>query len=412
MSSAAAAAQPSPQLVRLDALEERFPGAAETQPELLAHHCDAAGLTAKAVRYCGEAGRRASEQSAHREAVRHLTRGLELLQALPESLERDRQEQALRLVLATPLIATRSYGAPEVEELGSRVRELGQRVGDPLRPGPLGVLWQFHVVRGPLPKALDLAQEVFTLSAKPGASTRALVAASMMLTQTLRNLGELRRALDHAEQGIALYDPAQYSPYVVRNVQDMGVTLLSDAALVLHLLGYPDQALERSRRAVALARQLKHPYALAWGFMFAARLHWLTRDFATASELGEEGGRITTEYGFAYQEAQGRFIRGALAFEGGQREEGLTAMRQGLEAQQATGALATLGFPLALLADVCSRPGQVTCWARSLRGSPRAWTAPTSKMPGPCWDSCDPERAQPGSEDAPSPGRHRHGRIA
>src|SRR5256885_9904840 len=45
-------------------LEERFPGAAETQPEVLARHCAEAGLTEKAVGYWYRAGRRSEEHTS------------------------------------------------------------------------------------------------------------------------------------------------------------------------------------------------------------------------------------------------------------------------------------------------------------------------------------------------------------
>src|SRR5439155_26944241 len=66
-------------------LEEQFPETAEAQPELLAHHCTEAGLTEQAVRYWHTAGQRASERSAHVEAIAHLRQGLALLQTLPET---------------------------------------------------------------------------------------------------------------------------------------------------------------------------------------------------------------------------------------------------------------------------------------------------------------------------------------
>src|SRR5262249_51516182 len=60
-------------------LEAQFPETAEAQPELVAHHCMEAGLIAQAVGYWHKAGQRASERSAHVEAISHLTKGLESL---------------------------------------------------------------------------------------------------------------------------------------------------------------------------------------------------------------------------------------------------------------------------------------------------------------------------------------------
>jgi len=56
----------------------------ETQPELLAHHCAEAGLAEQAVGYWQRAGQRTIERSANLEAISHFTRGLEVLNTLPD----------------------------------------------------------------------------------------------------------------------------------------------------------------------------------------------------------------------------------------------------------------------------------------------------------------------------------------
>src|SRR5262249_10567389 len=96
-------------------LEERLPGTKETQPELLAHHYAEAGLIAQAIPYWLQAGQRAVQRSANVEAISHLTKGLELLQTLPDTPTRAQQELTLQITLGIPLIATRGFAAPEVE---------------------------------------------------------------------------------------------------------------------------------------------------------------------------------------------------------------------------------------------------------------------------------------------------------
>ena len=66
-------------------LEAQFPERCESQPELLAHHYTEAGLIAQAVPYWQRAGQRAVQRFAHREAIGHLTKGLELLKGLPDN---------------------------------------------------------------------------------------------------------------------------------------------------------------------------------------------------------------------------------------------------------------------------------------------------------------------------------------
>ena len=57
-----------------ETLEGGFAEIAENQPEVLARHCNEAGLNEKAARFWGKAGQRSLERSALVEAVVQLTR--------------------------------------------------------------------------------------------------------------------------------------------------------------------------------------------------------------------------------------------------------------------------------------------------------------------------------------------------
>jgi predicted ATPase len=111
-------------------LEEKFPQTVETQPELVAYHYTEAGLAAQAIPYWQQAGQKAAARSAHAEAIAHLTKGLELLKALPDTPERTQQELTLQIALGGPLMATKGYGAPEVEGVYVRARELCRQAGE------------------------------------------------------------------------------------------------------------------------------------------------------------------------------------------------------------------------------------------------------------------------------------------
>jgi tetratricopeptide (TPR) repeat protein len=63
------------------ALESQFPATAETQPELVAHHYTEGGLGAQAIPHWQRAGERALQRWANVEAINHIKKGLELLEA-------------------------------------------------------------------------------------------------------------------------------------------------------------------------------------------------------------------------------------------------------------------------------------------------------------------------------------------
>jgi class 3 adenylate cyclase len=109
---------------------EGHPETMETQPELLAHHYTEAGLAAAAVGYWQRAGERSKARSAYVEAVAHLTKGLEVLQTLPDTPERTQHELDMRVALGQALQVTKGLSAPEVGHAYARACELCQQAGD------------------------------------------------------------------------------------------------------------------------------------------------------------------------------------------------------------------------------------------------------------------------------------------
>jgi len=187
-------------------LEERFPDITETQPELLAHHYTEAGLIEQAIPHWQHAGQRAIERSANVEALSHLTRGLELLKALPATPERAHQELALQIALGVPLIATKGWAAPDTERTYTRARELCGQIGETPQLFPvLYGLCQAYCTRADYQRAHELGEQLFTLAQRQHDQALLLVA-HYMLGMILSCLGEFTRAREHLEQDLALYD--------------------------------------------------------------------------------------------------------------------------------------------------------------------------------------------------------------
>ena len=111
-------------------LERDFKEVAENQPEVLAYHYQEAGNHQLAIRCWLEAGHRSQAHSANIEAIANLRKALQLLNAWPETPERNRREIEIQLALGIPLIAVQGYASPETREAFSRARTLCQRLGD------------------------------------------------------------------------------------------------------------------------------------------------------------------------------------------------------------------------------------------------------------------------------------------
>jgi class 3 adenylate cyclase/tetratricopeptide (TPR) repeat protein len=309
-------------------LEERFPETATTAPELLAHHYTEAGLAAQAVRYWRRAGRRAIERSANVEAISQLRNGLELVTRLPMGSERLMAELRLQMALSTPLIATEGYTAPQVEKASSRALELCQQLGEaPQLFAVLGGLNSIYFNRGELEIALELAKQMLRL-AETQRDPGLLLWAHYALGFTFASQGVLRLSRDHLERSIALYDPRKGGTYGF--VQDPGPTAMALLALIVYDLGYPDQALERIRRALGLARSLSHPFTLAWVLGFAGELYWRRGNKLAAQELWEEKAALSTQQGFRPMIAEASVFVGFALVEQGRGEDGIAKIHDGL----------------------------------------------------------------------------------
>src|SRR5262249_38839902 len=286
-------------------LEGRLPEMTETQPELVAHHYAEAGLSAQAVPYWQHAGQMAAERSANVEAISHLTKGLALLKTLPDTLERAQQELTLQVALGTSLIATKGYGAPEIERVYARARNLCQQVRETPQFFPvLWGLWVFYLVRAEFQRAHELGEQLMRL-AQSAQDPALLLEAHLALGLTLLWLAELPDAREHLEKGFALYDPQQHRSHAFLYGQDPGVACLCWAAHVPWYFGYPDQALTRSYEALTLARKLSHPYSVAYALVQAAWLHQYRREGQASQELAEAAIALSSEQGFAFLLADG-----------------------------------------------------------------------------------------------------------
>jgi class 3 adenylate cyclase/predicted ATPase/DNA polymerase III delta prime subunit len=339
-------------------LEERFTEITETQPELLAQHYTEAGLIAQAIPYWQRAGQRATQRSAYVEAISHLTKGLELLKALPDTPERAQQELTLQTTLGPALIATKGHTVPEVERAYTRALELCRQVGETPQLFPvLRGLQVFYFIRAEYKTARELAEQLLTLAQRVQDPVL-LVGAHLALGQTLYLLGELASAREHLEQGIALYDPQQYRSLAWAGGHP-AVQCLSYVALALWALGYPDQALKKNQEALTVAQELSHPFNLAVALYFAVTLRQNCREGQASQELVEALIALSTEYGFPSYLALGTIGRGWALAEQGKVEEGIAQIHQGIAAWRAIGAELARPSYLGLLAEAYRRAGQV-----------------------------------------------------
>lgn len=332
-------------------LETQFPETADNEPEVLAHHFTEAGLTDQAVRYWQCAGERATERSANQEAIAHLSRALELLEFLPESPGRDQLELTLQIDLGGPILMTRGHTSPEVERVYSRARMLGQKVGETpqLIPALFG-LWRYYGARPDFQAARELGEQLLRLG--EGSQDPAnLIHAHYALGFTQLFAGEPALARTHLEIGSTLYNREQRRALVFRLGQDPGVACLVWASLALWVLGYPDTAAARCQQGVELAKELSHPFSLAFALCYRACVHTFCRDAESVRECTEAALNISREHEFSTWVAIATVYRGWALARLDHVCEGIDELHSGLNAVRGIG-LGVLGpYYLSLLAE-------------------------------------------------------------
>src|SRR5262245_37449404 len=338
-------------------LEEQFSETKATQPELLAHHYTEAGLVGQAISYWQQAGQRASQRSAHIEAISHLTKGLELLKALPDTPEHAQQELLLQTTLGSALMVTKGLAAPEVEQAYLRVRELCRQVGETPRLLPvLFGLCRFYNIRAEYQIAHELGEQFLKLAQR--VEPTHLVGAHYMLAANLYWLGEFASTRAHLEQGLALYNRRQHHSLAFFYAIDIGVSCLSYTSFTLWYLGYPDQAWEREQGALALAQELSHPFSVAQARQSAIICHQLCREAHATQEQAEALIALANDRGFPFWMTFGTIYRGWALAEQGQGEEGIVQMRQGLATYQAMRTEIMRTVWLGLLVEAYGKMGQ------------------------------------------------------
>lgn len=312
----------------------------------------------RAVRCLQQAAQNVQRFAAHQDALRHLTKGLELLDALPDTTERTQDELGLQVLLGLSLAAGHGYAAPEVERTYNRARELCRQLGKAAELFPiLRGLWAFYVVLDDQKTARELAEQCLSL-AQEQQRIDYLTEANTVLGYSLYYVGELETSRVVLERGLKLYESHQGTPFPLLAPQDPGVACFSLLPWVLWMLGYPDQALQRSQDALRLAQNLDHPFHRGFAQWYSTILHFLRREPEKIAEHGQATIQIGVEHGLDTWTILGTPYVGIAKTQLNELQEGISILTQSLATWRAVGIELTRPYLLGALAEAYGTAGQ------------------------------------------------------
>jgi class 3 adenylate cyclase/predicted ATPase len=339
-------------------LEHDFPERAENQPEVLAFHYQEAGNHQLAIRCWFESGQRALAHSANVEAIANFRKALRLLNALPETPERIKQEIDIQLALGIPLIAVQGYASAETREAFSRARTLCMRLGNiPEYFQALFGLWGHSWMVGKNDEALRMADEFLSRS-RALSDPVPLMVAHRVMGSTLLTIGEFQSSRNHFEEAIRLSLSKGKQPlYNLYMVEPQAASLLL-LSWDLWFLGYPDQSLSRVSEALALAQDLGHPYTVAFAHYMTSVVHLLRGDAARAFASAEKSFEVSQEQRFSLYVILSRISRGRAVGDLGRLGEARAEIALGIDEARRNG----VGFMLPMmetwLAEMHAKAGE------------------------------------------------------
>ena len=312
---------------RVAATLEHLPDLVERQPELLAHHLAAAGQFDSAAAYWLEAGRRSTARSANLEAIAHLRRGIEALRSAADDSERAHQELAMQLALGPALMATRGHQAPEAEAAYQSARRLAEQLGDDR--AHFASVWGLWLVSGSGSRASrrELVGKLFGLAERLG-DRGLLLQAHHSGWATEIFAASYISGMEHVLKGLALYDRDKHRSHALTyGGHDPAVCGKGQGALMLWLLGYPDQAARQARDGIGLAETLTHVPSVVHALWWAAVAYQLRRDPPAVLDCAERLLAISNEHGMGQHRAIGGIMHGWAFAHLSDIQNGLSEMR-------------------------------------------------------------------------------------
>ena len=245
----------------------------QVEPELLAQHCEAAGLVDQAIINWQKAGERAAQRSAYIEAEWHFKKGLNVLSTQLESNNKKEKELEFLITLG-PMLVSRWFGGPELKKIYNRISILCNEIENKdIKVPALQGLRHFFLVKDEFDNAYFFAKELLRLATETQ-KRRDFIEAHRGLGSVALFSGDVLGAKQHFEQALKLTNKIEIK-HDIRYAGNVIVTCEMYLALALAYLGYLDHALEVGDQSLATAKASNDLSSVADAFYFRTTLFQL-----------------------------------------------------------------------------------------------------------------------------------------
>jgi class 3 adenylate cyclase/tetratricopeptide (TPR) repeat protein len=334
------------------ALEALAPERAAEQVERLAHHALRGEVWDKAVPYCQQAGARAHDRAAFREAVASFEQALQALAHLPEPSDTRGLAIELRLALGGALAALGEHGR-HLALLGE-AEALARALDDRARLG--WVLAPMANVRrnmGDPDGAMAAGQQAFELAAALGDSALQ-VQASYYLGLVYSTIGDFGRAAELLRWNVEAVDRESGTPST-----DVRIRSRAQLARTLSEIGAFAEGRRHGEEALRLATLEGRAQTPITAHNCLGTLYLAQGDLEHAIRVWEQGLALCRASGY-----RGGWLRPIVAGLGsasalqGRLAEGRALLEEAISESIRTGALPNHSLYVAWLSEVCRLAGR------------------------------------------------------
>ncbi|MBV9230165.1 MAG: AAA family ATPase [Chloroflexi bacterium] len=324
----------------------------------IASQYERAGMIEQALPYYQRAAAVARRVYANEDAINLLVLSLELLEQLPASLKRDKQELSLQLALAPLYRVTKGWTAPELERVLDRALALCDTIDDDAqREQTLYGLQSLCVVQARLEQVEAISDELQILYRRsPGIVPPPF--ADQVLAGARLHMGRFAEANAHFAEIIATHHPYHSLQLQESQGDHYSVTPWAWQAHALWCLGYPQQALKQGIEAVKLVQDLDQPFNLAVTSTYLAMLQQLLADGVVAREHARQALALASKYQVPYYRAWAAILVSYAQALEQPDEERIGLLQDSIAAFKVSGARLRLPYYLSLLAQVYGKAGR------------------------------------------------------
>jgi predicted ATPase/class 3 adenylate cyclase len=252
----------------------------------------------------------------------------------PATPERAAEELAIRTSLARALMAVRGYG-PEVEQAFQEVLTMVEDSGGTAaqRFPVLRALSTFHMNMADFGKCAAIGQEILDLGEAEGDPTM-IVEGHYVFGMGTAFAGDVVTGLDHLDRVADLFDPKSHVSRRFQLGPSAGVVARTASGLLRWQLGLLERGVREVTRSLEVAREIDHPYSLAYALYHNGFLALLRGRFNETAEFARDLASVAGEHGYQVWSTLAHVLEGASLAAGGDSAEGVALTERGIELYQ------------------------------------------------------------------------------